>query len=94
VRRSLLNDNQSFEQVIAHLPQFIDQVYDIRRLHSAFDYLTPDDFEQKWRAAAARIAWPPNQSVSGAMQNGATVDPESLAFQPHPQSVKGEVEKL
>jgi putative transposase len=89
-----LSDYQSFEQVIAHIPHFIDQIYNTRRLHSALDYLTPADFEQKWSVAAACIAWPPNRPVSRAMQNAPTADPESLASRLTLNPVKGEVEKL
>lgn len=44
-----LANYETYLDVIENLPEFIEDVYNERRIHSALDYLTPNEFEARIR---------------------------------------------
>jgi putative transposase len=45
-----LSDYQNFADARGQIGHFIDAVYNVKRIHSSLGYLTPQEFERKWRA--------------------------------------------
>lgn len=45
----------TFADVVTRLPQYIEQIYNAKRLHSALGYRSPEDFETQLGREAAWV---------------------------------------
>lgn len=48
-----LSDYHDFTEAYAQIGQFLDDVYNRKRIHSALDYLTPAEFAARWAVPGA-----------------------------------------
>jgi len=44
-----LSDYEDYADARRQIMQFLDDVYNVKRIHSALGYLTPKEFEEQWR---------------------------------------------
>ena len=44
-----LSEYHDFADAHRQITRFLDDVYNIKRIHSALGYLTPREFEEQWR---------------------------------------------
>jgi putative transposase len=49
-----LSDYRDFAEARSQIGHFIDAVYNVKRIHSSLGYLTPQEFEEQWRANRGR----------------------------------------
>jgi transposase InsO family protein len=45
-----LSEYRDFADARAQIGRFLDDVYNVKRIHSALGYLTPKEFEEQWRS--------------------------------------------
>lgn len=53
-----LNDYQTAADAEAHLSHFIEDVYNLKRLHSSLGYLPPAEFEATYSLSMAELTCP------------------------------------
>jgi putative transposase len=51
-----LSDYQDYDDARSQIAHFLDDVYNVKRIHSSLGYLTPREFEEQWRADKAALA--------------------------------------
>jgi putative transposase len=51
-----LSEYQDFADAQQQIARFLDDVYNVKRIHSALGYLTPKEFEEQWRTTATQEA--------------------------------------
>ena len=49
-----LSDYEDYADARRQIMQFLDDVYNVKRIHSALGYLTPKEFEEQWRIESSK----------------------------------------
>jgi putative transposase len=51
-----LTEYRDFADAQSQITRFLDDVYNVKRIHSALGYLTPTEFEEQWRTGRPALA--------------------------------------
>ena len=49
-----LSEYHDFADAQRQIMRFLDDVYNVKRIHSSLGYLTPREFEERWRSERSR----------------------------------------
>jgi len=77
-----LSEYRDFDDARRQIGRFLDDVYNVKRIHSSLGYLTPCEFEQQWRspspATKTTTTWAEDRAPVGtdpSADPGANTDP-------------------
>jgi len=74
-----LSDYQGYWDAKARIGEFIEEVYQRKRIHSALRYLTPAEFEEKWHEHKAEATLL-SKGGPKPIQLGSTTRAYTLSF--------------
>ena len=61
---------ETYDDVLAAVPRFIDEVYNAKRMHSSLCYWAPDEYEQLWEAGEfEKLGIDPSFKLKGKLSN-------------------------
>ena len=63
-----LNQYDDFEEVYRNIENFIEVVYQKKRLHSSLGYLPPEEFEEKFLVGQQKPLFSENRSKNDALK--------------------------
>jgi transposase InsO family protein len=65
-----LADYETYDDVLAAIPRFIDEVYNTKRLHSSLGYWAPDEYELLWETGKfEKLGIDPSFKLKGELSN-------------------------
>jgi len=71
-----LNEYDDFEEAYRNIENFIEVVYQKKRLHSSLGYLPPEEFEEKFLVGQQKPLFSENRSKNQALECSEKVLPE------------------
>lgn len=65
-----LTEYETYEDVLAAVPRFIEEVYNAKRMHSSLGYWAPEEYERLWEAGEfQKLGIEPSFKLKGNLSN-------------------------